>query len=273
MFLQRVVFNLLYPVVYKIVGWAGATPLMNAAYGYLINVSLKQLIIGFLGTAGSLLTGQQIPALLQGNLLITGLANHGAIPQPLRHFMVVMALGVGIISRLAMFVSWALSIPVIIGILYVITKHISIVNTLLVGTWNNLPDFIQNHIIYVQKYVIDQLSTIHDKAAEPIGKGTLILFILKSITYWGGWSWIGAKWAIINQLPWLIDLVDALRNIPGITWILSLNWTIWINNILWNPLAWVTLKLPFIVDFARWIFVNPNFFLFDWIVKIWRWFF
>jgi len=275
MFVQRAIISLLYPYEYRHCSLHNAARVYRAVSTVLINSSFRNLVIALFMAGRHVLTlgqsGEAMP--LQGLINAVGINN--VVSQDLRTRIGIVALVLGLIGRIGMFLSWSMMLHVVTGVLYVFLKSMNYSLFYIERIWDMLPLFVQNYFVNVQSVVIENLSQLHKETVKPITFTVWAITIIKTITYFDGWDFlfefIGNLGWHLNNLYYVNTFINLITNNFLILWIWNLHeWAELFGIIFWVPLNWI-IRHSYAREIFDYLFIIKDFFIFRWTINIIRW--
>lgn len=160
---------------------------------------------------GLLFQTNPIPGVVGSALSVFHVVRSTNVPAIIVRKVSILLSILGIIGRLSVLATYAVAIPIVSSLIYILTKEISIANEFLTMTWNNLPEFIRTWIIDVNNYVYKSIGIALNKSSETIKTGfeiTSLITIIKTITYMGGWSYIHSILTYLDSFAYIHLLYD-----------------------------------------------------------------
>lgn len=265
MFVQRTIVSLLLPYAYRYFTLNRAVSVFNTIKPVLAAMPFITMIKHFLYLIILNVTGRSNPVLTNSRLL-GAIGNPNLVPEYLRSRILIASLFLGLIGRLGMYLTWAMAFPIVAATLYVITKQLNYTTYYLELVWYNLPMMVKDYFICVQHQVHDVLSQMI-AVTEPKKTVTwtmMIISTLKTITYYGGWGYIGTFFEFLDTFWIFHNLYDNWVVAGAVQWVLANHYFgLFMVYCIWRPLNWL-MGSP-IMEIIRWIFVRQDFFIIEWI--------
>jgi hypothetical protein len=262
--------GLLAPFILRHFGLRTTGQIMYRLVPVLIGAPLITLfrLIGDLANLNLVGRGVQIAA----NPMIAGITQATAISMAARNRLSLLAVILAVIGRICQYMVWFGALPILAGIMYFFLKEVQYLGHYLEQIYNILPYYVQNYIVNVQGETVRILTSLVKTGKEPVETSLSLIFILKTITYFDGWSYIGSILTYLNGFDFVQNYLlnnFIINFISGLT-IFGIGWDRISVLFIWTPLNWLRQNTR-VIDFVSWLFVSKDFFIFEWGLKVYRW--
>jgi len=270
MFIQRTIMGILAPFILRHFGLRTTGQIMYRLVPVLIGAPLITLfrLIGDLANLNLIGRGVQIAT----NPMIAGITQATAISMTARNRLSLLAVILAIIGRICQYMVWFGALPILAGMMYFFLKEVQYLGHYLEQIYNILPYYVQNYIVHVQGETVRILTSLVKTGKEPVETSLSLIFILKTITYFDGWSYIGSFLTYLNGFDFVQNYLlnnFIINFISGLT-IFGIGWDRISVMFIWTPLNWLRQNTR-VIDFVSWLFVSKDFFIFEWGLKVYRW--